>query len=470
MSASDEASTQTPDADTRFDTVVVGAGVAGLVAARLLAAAGRTVVVVEARDRVGGRVSTERRDGQVTDLGASWVHGVNDSAVAAAADAFGMRTVEFTVGGYQPDSRPIAYYGPDGERLSGAEARGFAEDVHALDATLLGVVAESASDASYRDVTEAALALQDWDAERVQRVREYLEHRSEEQYGAWIEDLAAHGLDDDAIDGDEVVFPEGYDVLPRRLAEGLDVRLEHVVTNVRWSADGVEVSAQGPMGEVVLHAGSVVVTVPVGVLQSEEFVIDPPLPEPLAGALSRLRMNAFEKVFLRFERRFWDDDVYAIRQQGPESRPWHSWYDLTTAHGSPTLLTFAAGPTAVEIRDWDESRIVESILEQLRRLYGVRVEEPTEVHVTRWQDDPFSRGSYAYMTVGSTTDDHDALATPVGGVLHLAGEATWTDDPATVTAAFHSGHRAAERVLGRSVPIESLWRDESAVPVVNPAR
>ncbi|AZH84054.1 FAD-binding protein [Plantibacter sp. PA-3-X8] len=470
MSASDEASTQTPDADTRFDTVVVGAGVAGLVAARLLAAAGRTVVVVEARDRVGGRVSTERRDGQVTDLGASWVHGVNDSAVAAAADAFGMRTVEFTVGGYQPDSRPIAYYGPGGERLSDAEARGFAEDVHALDAMLLGVVAESAPDASYRDVTEAALALQDWDAERVQRVREYLEHRSEEQYGAWIEDLAAHGLDDDAIDGDEVVFPDGYDVLPRRLAEGLDVRLEHVVTNVRWSADGVEVTAQGPTSEVVLHAGSVVVTVPVGVLQSEEFVIDPPLPEPVAGALARLRMNAFEKVFLRFERRFWDDDVYAVRQQGPESRRWHSWYDLTTAHGSPTLLTFAAGPTAVEIRDWDESRVVESILEQLRRLYGDRVGEPTEVHVTRWHDDPFSRGSYAYMTVGSTTDDHDALATPVGGVVHLAGEATWTDDPATVTAAFHSGHRAAERVLGQSIPIETLWRDESAVPVVNPVR
>ncbi|AQX80499.1 amine oxidase [Plantibacter flavus] len=470
MSASDEASAQRPEADTRFDTVVVGAGVAGLVAARLLAAAGRAVVVVEARDRVGGRVSTERRDGRVTDLGASWVHGVDDSAVAAAAEAFGMRTIEFTVGGYQPDSRPIAYYGPDGRRLSDAEARGFAEDVHALDSTLLGVVAESAPDASYRDVTEAALALQDWDTERVQRVREYLEHRSEEQYGAWIEDLAAHGLDDDAIDGDEVVFPDGYDVLPRRLAEGLDVRLEHVVASVRWSTDGVEVSAQGPTGEVVLRAGSVVVTVPVGVLQSEEFAIDPPLPEPVAGALSRLRMNAFEKVFLRFERRFWDDGVYAIRQQGPEGRRWHSWYDLTSAHGAPTLLTFAAGPTAVEIRDWDESRVVESILDQLRRLYGDRVEEPTEVHVTHWQDDPFSHGSYAYMTVGSTTDDHDALATPVGGVLHLASEATWTDDPATVTAAFHSGHRAAEHVLGRSIPIETLWRDESAVPVVDPVR
>ncbi|MEZ5189190.1 MAG: FAD-dependent oxidoreductase [Microbacterium sp.] len=77
---------------------------------------------------------------------------------------------------------------------------------------------------------------------------------------------------------------------------------------------------------------------------------------------------------------------------------------------------------------------------------------------TAWQDDPFARGSYAYMTLGSTTSDHDALATPIGGVLHLAGEATWTDDPATVTAALCSGHRAAERVLGRPVPISGAWR------------
>ena len=203
-----------------FDTIVVGAGVAGLTAARPAGRCGQSVVVLEARDRVGGRVVTDRRYGLATDLGASWIHGITDSPVAAAADAFGMRMVEFTVGGYQPDSRPIAYYGPDGRRLSDAAARSFIDDIHAVDATLLEVVAASAPDASYRDVTDEAIAAQGWDEDRAQRVREYLEHRSEEQYGAWIEDLAAHGLDDDSVDGDEVVFPDGYDRLPSRLAEG----------------------------------------------------------------------------------------------------------------------------------------------------------------------------------------------------------------------------------------------------------
>lgn len=445
----------------QFDTIVVGAGVAGLTAARLLSGAGRRVVVLEARDRVGGRVSTDRRHpGLATDMGASWIHGITDSPVAAAAEAFGMRTVEFTVGGYQPDSRPIAYYAPDGSRLSDAAAQAYIADIHAVDATLREVIAVSAPDASYRDVTEEALAAQGWDTERTERVREYLEHRSEEQYGAWIDDLAAHGLDDDAIDGDEVVFPDGYDRLPRRLAEGLDIRLTHVVERVQWSADGVVVTTD----HGAFAAGTAVVTVPVGVLQSGEFAIEPALPEPVAGALDRLAMNAFEKVFLRFPTKFWDDGVYAVRQQGPESRWWHSWYDLTALHDAPTLLTFAAGPAAEATRDWTEEQIVESILAQLRRLYGDRVEKPTRVHVTDWQDDPWSLGSYAYMTVGSTTADHDELATPIGGVLHLAGEATWTDDPATVPAAMFSGHRAACRVLGHEVPIEGAWEEASAPP------
>src|SRR3954466_6680195 len=139
-----------------FDTIVVGAGVAGLTAARLLAGAGRRVVVLEARGRGGGRVWTDRKDGLFTDLGASWIHGITGSPVAAAAEAFGMRTMEFTVGGYQPDSRPIAYYGPDGKRLPPAAVQRFVDDLHAVDAALAAVLPGAAPNASYRDVTEEA--------------------------------------------------------------------------------------------------------------------------------------------------------------------------------------------------------------------------------------------------------------------------------------------------------------------------
>ena len=319
--------------------------------------------------------------------------------------------------------------------------------------------AASDRDASYRDATEVALAevadADEWDGERTQRVREYLEHRSEEQYGAWIDDLAAHGLDDDQVDGDEVVFPHGYDALATGLAAGLDIRLESVVSRVAWGAEEVSVTTSAG----TLAARAAVVTVPVGVLQSSGFEIAPALPPEVAEPLSRLRMNAFEKVFLRFDERFWDPDVYAIRQQGEKGRWWHSWYDLTALDDTPTLLTFAAGPAATATRDWTDAEVTASVMVQLRRLYGADIPDPVGIVRTDWQSDPWAGyGSYAYMTVGSDTSDHDALATPIGGVLHLAGEATWTDDPATVTAALCSGHRAAENVLGRPVPIERAWQ------------
>ena len=461
----------------RFDTIVVGAGVSGLAAARLLTAAGRRVVLLEARDRVGGRVHTEREHGRVTDLGASWIHGIADSPLHAVTSGFGMPETEFTVGSYQAGGRPIAYYGPDGARLDDAAAERFIADVAAVDAQLVAVIAEAVPGSSYADVSDAAVSAvavdQGWDAERAERVTEYLYHRSEEQYGADAVLLDAHGLDDDAIEGDEVVFPDGYDRLADHLAEGLDVRLEHEVAEVVWGESGVEITARrsaaaeaaGPA--TVLTAERAVVTLPIGVLKSGAVRFDPPLPDPVAGAVDALEMNAFEKIFLRFPERFWEPDVYAIRRQGDAAEWWHSWYDLTGLHGEPTLLTFAAGECAKQIRDWPEERVVASVMAALREIYGESVPDPAHARITHWQDDPYSRGSYAYMTVGSRPEDHDVIATPLGGtrasssggeaaVLHLAGEATWTEDPATVTAALCSGHRAAERILGRPLPYSAL--------------
>lgn len=433
------------------ETIVIGAGVAGLTTARLLTRAGHRVVVLEARDRIGGRTHSLRGHGAVTDLGASWIHGVENSRLHDAVRAFGMPTAEFTVGSFQPDGRPIAYYAPDGVRLSDRAAAAFAADVHTVDEHLARTIAASAYGDSYETAVETTLATLGWESERTQRVREFLRHRTEEQYGVWIADLDAHGLDDDLTEGDEVVFPHGYDELAGHLAEGLDVRLGHVAERVRWSSGVTVLTDRGPF-----TGRHVVVTVPVGVLRSGSLVIEPPLPEPVAGALSRLEMNRFEKVFLRFPRRFWDDGVYAIRRQGEAGRWWHSFYDLTGPHGVPTLLTFAAGPCAAAIRSWDDDAVAASVLAALGEIYD-DVPAPDEVHVTHWQDDPFARGSYAYLTVGGSPRDHDDLATPVGGVLHLAGEASWTDDPATVTAALMSGHRAAERILDRAIPFGEVW-------------
>ena len=98
--------------------LVIGAGVAGLTAARLLTQQGRSVIVLEARDRIGGRLHSERNDGFVTDLGASWIHGIDDSPVEQMCSFLNMPMVEFTMGSFQPDGRPVVYFDPEGKRLS----------------------------------------------------------------------------------------------------------------------------------------------------------------------------------------------------------------------------------------------------------------------------------------------------------------------------------------------------------------
>lgn len=159
-------------------------------------------------------------------------------------------------------------------------------------------------------------------------------------------------------------------------------------------------------------------------------------------------MNAFEKIFLSFDEEFWPAGTYAIRRQGSAGLWWHSWYNVTALSGEPTLLTFAAGETAQEMISWSDDAIVESVMGRLREIFGPGVPDPVSSRITRWQHDEWSFGSYAYMKAGSTPEDRSLLATPLaGGALQLAGEATWQDDPATVTAALMSGRRAAARLL-----------------------
>ena len=437
---------------TSYDTIVIGAGMSGVTAARMLADAGAHVLVLEARDRIGGRMNTDRSAGFAVDLGASWVHGIEGSPLWDLVQALGIPTLEYTVGSFQAGGRPIENFDGDGTPMDAARSAQWVRDVETADLLLAEEIEASSTGDTYLDVTERALDRSRFDPERIDEIREFFRHRVEEQCGAWIGDLDAHGLDEDAIDGDEVIFPRGYDELPQRVAAGLDVRLAHVVTRVARTDAGAVVSTEH--GE--FSARSVLVTVPLGVLKAGSIDFTPPLPDRIAGPIGRLGMGVFNKVFIQFPERFWNEDSYAVRALGEAGEHWHSWYDVSAVSGLPTLLTFAAGPFGRRMQELSDDEVVADVVAALRRLYPGAVGEPTAHWVTRWGHDAFSNGSYSHLAVGSSHHDHDELAGPVDGVLHFAGEATWGDEPATVGAALYSGHRAAERLLGHDVDLAAF--------------
>ncbi|WP_433952909.1 flavin monoamine oxidase family protein [Curtobacterium flaccumfaciens] len=433
------------------DVVVVGAGVAGLAAARALALGGQRVVVLEARDRIGGRTWTDSSLGVPVDLGASWIHGIDGNPLWALAPRFGIETVEFTVGSFQFDGRPIAWHDPSGAALSAEDTSAFVADLHTVDAALDAVVAQAPPPSTYAAAVDTVLRSLRWQGDRAARVREYTAHRSEDLCGAPVTVLDAHGLDEEHVPGDEVVFPGGYAQYARALAEGLDVRLSSVVRAVTQAGDSVTV---GLADGTTVVAPQVVVTVPLGVLQAGDVVFDPPLSAPVAGALDRLGMGAYDKVFLRFPTRFWGDS-WVVRQQGSAGVDWHSWYDMSRVTGAPVLAALVGGAGARRLETLPDAMVVDEGVAALRRMFGPSVPRPEAFRITRWAEDPFSRGSYSYLHVGASPDDHDLLGTPSGRV-QLAGEATWSDDPATVHGALLSGLRAAGRLLGTEVEPLSL--------------
>lgn len=439
---------------SHIDTLVIGAGVSGLTTARLLTQAGQRVVVLESRDRIGGRVCSEQDErGVITDLGASWIHGVQDEPLAELVHKLGIETVEFTAGAHQAGGRPIANFSSNGSRFTSGETERWEQDIAEVKGLLGEAISKLDRGVSFQEIVTQTLQSLPWDDTRLARVRQYFRQHPEEQYGAEWDELDAHGLDSDEVVGDEVIFPNGYSQLPLALAAGLDIRLGHCVSRITWGTSGVVVRAN----HSEFSASRVVVTLPVGVLQHGDVAFEPPLPADVSLALSRLRMNAFEKVFVEFPEQFWDNNVYALRQHGAAGSTWHSWYDLTRATGKPTLLAFAGGNHARRIITQSRSEIITDVLSALTAMYGDAVPTPTKLTVTNWQDDPFSRGSYAYMTVGSAIEDHDNLALPLGdGALHMSGEATWGEDPATVPGALRSGHRVAERILGQTLNILDL--------------
>lgn len=426
----------TESSTTSTDVLVVGAGIAGLAAARTLTDNGWSVIVLEARNRVGGRMWTDSSLGVPLDLGASWIHGVNGNPITKLAKQFGIKTIATN------DENSIEF-AADGSELPDDE---FAR-MEALFEEIYEEVAEmqdsTDEDMPLQTAIDQVIASRSLSEADLRRLNYYIHLVTALDYGADPKDLSLWWWDsDEEFGGEEVIFPDGYNQITDGLAKGLDIRLGTVVKTVRYGRGGVEVetSAGAYMAE------KAVVTFPLGVLKQASVKFEPPLPGSKQAAIDRLGMGVLNKVYLKFPEAFWGEDVETISYVGERLGEWCDWLSFVPFTSEPILMAFHGGDKGFALEDLSDDEIVAGAMRTLRVMFGNDIPQPEGVLITRWGKDPFSFGAYSHIPPFASAKDYDTLAKPVGDVLFFAGEATSREYPSTVHGAYLSGVRAAKEI------------------------
>ncbi|HJZ67245.1 MAG TPA: NAD(P)/FAD-dependent oxidoreductase [Blastocatellia bacterium] len=433
------------------DVLVIGAGVAGLAAAREIGAAGFSVAVLEARDRIGGRIFTIRDDKcpAPIELGAEFVHG-RPQKTREIVNAAGLRLYEVAQSHWQFRDGILIKSGEFWSELD--QIMNGMKDVRERDLSFNEYLDKYCGDQSDEAKSIATMFVQGFHAARADVVS--------------VKSLNQGNDAADQIEGDrQFRISGGYDGLVQWLerecrSAGVSFHLNAVVNEVRWSRNNVEVTTDR---ERHYEAARAVVTLPLGVLQAPStetgavrFV--PEITDKQVAARA-LRMGPVVKINLLFREAFWENldlpstdgrerlaNLGFIHSAGEPIPTW--WTQLPVR--APMLVGWAGGPAGEKLHG-DKQLIIDRALNSLNRIFGISnscVEDSLQaVYMHNWNQDRFTRGAYSYVAVGGL-DAQAQLGRPVEDTLFFAGEATNTGGHSgTVHGAISTGLRAAREVL-----------------------
>jgi monoamine oxidase len=434
------------DADT--DILIIGAGGAGLAAAAALAPSGRRVLLLEARDRIGGRMWTQHLPDLAVPIeyGAEFIHG-RALATMAILRRGGTSAVESTDTHFRLHDGELAARNDFFHEVQRAMRASAELDQHDLS---FDTFLEQATQLSPEARRYARMMAEGFDAADTSRAS------ARAIAAEWTADM----MNDDAPQA----RPQGgYDALLAALAvalrsESLRLQLQTVVRSVRWSAGRVEVEGTFIGKPFRATAPRAIITLPLGVLQQSPDApggvhFTPALNEKRT-ALQGLASGPVIKLNLRFRSAFWeelDGGRYANAAffHAPHTDFPTFWTQLPVR--APLLVAWAGGPVAARLSSYEApARVVAHALSAAQTMFGARSNLAAGLegwYYHDWQQDPYACGAYSYVTVGGGAA-RALLAAPLADTLFFAGEATDTEgESATVTGALQSGLRAAREAL-----------------------
>jgi len=440
--------------DGFIDVLIIGAGAAGLFAARELCNAGVAVTILEARDRVGGRVRTERNPScpLPIELGAEFVHGKSPE-LFRLIDAAGLTFCD--VSG--------RHWFVENDRLNKFES--LWDKINRI----MDRLKRTPADITFQEFL-SSLPNDNETCKLKARVSRYVQ----DFHAARLDRVGTKGLDfvneaSESIDGDiSFRFPGGYDqvtdwLCEQALQQSAVVHLNTVVKEISWQENKVLVQpATGPVRRFV--AKRCLITLPLGVLQAAPgdlgaVQFEPALPDTTLRAISQLAMGNVVRINLQFRERFWeeielpaDDGQQSLWPMGfihSSQTPFPTWWTMLPVR-APLLVGWGGGPEAEALLKNDEKFILNQAVDSLAKVLHV-----SETHVRdklvagylhNWQADPFARGAYSYLPVAGR-EAQQILSEPVESTLFFAGEALSDGYVGTVHGAIMSGARAANQIL-----------------------
>jgi monoamine oxidase len=403
---------------TDTDVIIIGAGFAGISAARQLKSLGVRAIVLEARDRIGGRAFTDTKTlGRKFDQGAYWLHNKATNPLLPLARELGTNLLDSSMSNGQIFFRATVYpdlsWGAVSDALRAYELR------QALASRIL------------KDVSLGATLPNPTLAQRFVKNIHAIEMGDDPDL---ISRKGYHMLEA----GEDLIPETGMGTLAQGLASGLDIRLNCPVAALVWhGAHGVTV--KGSFGQ--LMARKVIITVPTGVLASGAIRFDPALPQATEAAISNLPMGAFEKHAMLLSQAMPDLPEYAVSKSHIEQGIYHA---LVVSPDKKMVTAMIPGPVSRDLFKAGMPAMEAFADDLLKNVIGSQARVVARA-TTNWQRDPFARGSYAYSKVGHS-NAREIYAQPIDDRLFFTGDGA--DDPLAVTAggAWRNGQKAARTV------------------------
>ena len=419
-----------------MSTLVIGAGMAGLAAAKTLQNAGETVTVLEAKDRIGGRTYTNREFADFgVEFGAEFVHG-DKVALWELIDELGLATLHWEK---QADSLVRL---ESGELLSMKEARRTQPDFDITRTWNLPAV-----DPLPNEDWRSYLTRIGFSRDQLRYVKRSFANAAGENMRFLSAKAMLASIHDNSGEsglGDYRIL-EGYDTLINHLAETLDIHTNDPVVGIDWR-DGVHIDTLS--GDFNYEADAAIITIPLGVLRSGGVTFTPELPAAKQTALGGLKMGPIIKLIYAFEEPPTEAHISALYSRLNPPMWW------SPSFGQKTELfvwtAFVSGNDAIDLLTMGEEEALRYALNTLRLELDKPNLTPVKTQLVNWLDDPYTRGGYSFVLPGHE-GARDILAAPTPP-LYWAGEATAPEHrSATAHGAFLSGRRAAAERLGQLI-------------------